>query len=221
MPRRFTDASIGDPYDPPQPVLAKIVRTPSAMLTATTCEELKPLALSADAVSGVASMDFRSNCNSSSLVCATTSSTFARTAHFDTNNDAGAGRLQSIECDGDRRGRQPCQRDDDADGPGQWRAGHHVRRGGGAGVGGGLGERRPRLTAGRPQYDEQYERERNDHGDGRGRRCADNEPGYSECVADLRRGGDRMDAPGCRSHADRQSRYGDDHGLERVVFHDD
>ena len=191
------------------------------MLTATTCEELKPLALSADAVSGVASMDFRSNCNSSSLVCATTSSTFARTAHFDTNNDAGAGRLQSIECDGDRRGRQPCQRDDDADGPGQWRASHHVRRGGGAGVGGGLGERRPRLTAGRPQYDEQYERERNDHGDGRGRRCADNEPGYSECVADLRRGGDRMDAPGCRSHADRQSRYGDDHGLERVVFHDD
>ena len=83
--------------------------------------------------------------------------------------------------------------------------------GGGAGVGGGLDERRPRHTAGQPRHDEQHERERNDHGYGRGRRCADNEPGYSECVADLRRGGDRMDAPGCRSHADRQSRYGDDH----------
>jgi hypothetical protein len=56
------------------------VRTPSAMLMATTCDELKPFALSADAASGVASMDFRSDCKSSSLVCATASSTFARTA---------------------------------------------------------------------------------------------------------------------------------------------
>ena len=34
--------------------------------------------------------------------------------------------------------------------------------------------------------------------------------GYSECVADLRRGGDHMDVPR-QSHADRQSRYGDDY----------
>src|SRR6267378_6316813 len=49
------------------------------MLMATTCDELKPFALSAVAASGVAPMDFRSDCKSS-LVCATTSSTFARTA---------------------------------------------------------------------------------------------------------------------------------------------
>jgi hypothetical protein len=50
------------------------------MLIATTCAELRPLALSADAAAGVASMDFRSDCISSSLVCATISSTLARTA---------------------------------------------------------------------------------------------------------------------------------------------
>jgi hypothetical protein len=54
------------------------VKTPSAMLIATTCNELRPLALSADAASGVASIDSRSDCKSSSLVCATTSSTFER-----------------------------------------------------------------------------------------------------------------------------------------------
>ncbi len=41
--------------------LVNNVRTPSAMLIATTCDELKPLALSADAASGVASIDFRSD----------------------------------------------------------------------------------------------------------------------------------------------------------------
>src|SRR4029077_16421992 len=50
------------------------------MLIATTWAELRPLALSADAAAGVASMDFRSDCISSSLVCATISSTLARTA---------------------------------------------------------------------------------------------------------------------------------------------
>src|SRR3979409_1768443 len=54
-----------------QAVLANSVRTPSAMLIATTCDELRPLALSADAASGNASMDFRSDCNFSSLVCET------------------------------------------------------------------------------------------------------------------------------------------------------
>jgi uncharacterized protein (DUF849 family) len=44
-----------------QAVLANIVRTPSAMLIATTCDELRPLAFSAAAASGVASMDFRSD----------------------------------------------------------------------------------------------------------------------------------------------------------------
>src|SRR5258708_5375375 len=65
-----------------QAVLANSVRTPSAMLKATTCDELSPLALSADATSGVASIDFRSDCISSSLVCATMSSTFERTSGF-------------------------------------------------------------------------------------------------------------------------------------------
>src|SRR5258706_11724522 len=37
------------------------------MLIATTCDELRPLALSADAASGVASIAFRSDCISSSL----------------------------------------------------------------------------------------------------------------------------------------------------------
>src|ERR1700680_4962464 len=64
----------------PHALLANNVRTPSAMLIATTCAELRPLALSADAASGVASIDFRSDCISSSLVCATMSSTFERTA---------------------------------------------------------------------------------------------------------------------------------------------
>src|SRR5260221_8277497 len=40
------------------------------------------LALRADAASGVASIDFRSDCISSSLVCAMISSTFARNAGF-------------------------------------------------------------------------------------------------------------------------------------------
>jgi hypothetical protein len=52
------------------------------MLMATTCDDLRPLALSADAASGVASIGFRSDCISSSLVCATRSSTFARNAGF-------------------------------------------------------------------------------------------------------------------------------------------
>src|SRR5712672_3234184 len=42
-----------------QAVLANSVRTPSAMLKATTSDELSPLALSADATSGVSSIDFR------------------------------------------------------------------------------------------------------------------------------------------------------------------
>src|SRR5258707_3452300 len=63
-----------------QAVLVISVRTPSAMPIATTCNELRPLALSADAASGVASIVLRSDCKSSSLVCATTSSTFERTA---------------------------------------------------------------------------------------------------------------------------------------------
>src|ERR1700722_2292166 len=61
-------------------VLANSVRTPSAMLIATTCDKLRPLSISADAVPGVASIDFRSDCKSFSLACATTSSTFERTA---------------------------------------------------------------------------------------------------------------------------------------------
>src|ERR1700684_2465890 len=65
-----------------QAVLANIVRTPPAMLMATTCDELRPWALSADAASGVASMDFRSDCMSSWLVRATTSSTFERISGF-------------------------------------------------------------------------------------------------------------------------------------------
>jgi hypothetical protein len=52
------------------------------MLIATTCDELRPLALSAAAASGVASIDLRSDCMSSSLVCLTTSSTFERNAGF-------------------------------------------------------------------------------------------------------------------------------------------
>src|SRR5258706_5244256 len=60
------------------------------MLIATTCNELRPLALSADAADGVASIDFRSDCISSSLVCATTSSTFERTA--------GCSSLRSTTC---------------------------------------------------------------------------------------------------------------------------
>jgi hypothetical protein len=39
--------------------LANIVRTPSATVIETTCDELRPLALSADVASGVASIDFR------------------------------------------------------------------------------------------------------------------------------------------------------------------
>src|SRR3984957_3617077 len=63
-----------------QAVLANSVRTPSAMLIATTCDELRPLALRAAAVSGVASMELRSDRRSSSLVCAATFSTFDRTS---------------------------------------------------------------------------------------------------------------------------------------------
>src|SRR6266404_2921124 len=48
------------------------------MLKATTCDELRPLALSTDATSGAASIDFRRDCLSSSLVRATNSSTFER-----------------------------------------------------------------------------------------------------------------------------------------------
>src|SRR5467141_2934677 len=48
------------------------------MLKATTCDGLRPLALSADATSGVASIDFRRDCLSSALVHATISSTFER-----------------------------------------------------------------------------------------------------------------------------------------------
>ncbi len=44
-----------------QAILVISVKTPSAMLIATTCDELRPLALSADAASGVASIDFRSD----------------------------------------------------------------------------------------------------------------------------------------------------------------
>ena len=51
------------------------------MLIATTRDELRPLALSADAASGVASIEFRSDCTSL-LACATTSSTFERNADF-------------------------------------------------------------------------------------------------------------------------------------------
>src|SRR5258708_38404957 len=61
-----------------QAVLANNVRTPSAILKATTCDELRPLALSADATSGVASRDFRRDCLSSSLARETNSSTFER-----------------------------------------------------------------------------------------------------------------------------------------------
>src|SRR3979490_1985541 len=44
-----------------QAVLANIVRTPSALLIATTCDDLRPLALRTAAASGVASIDFRSD----------------------------------------------------------------------------------------------------------------------------------------------------------------
>jgi hypothetical protein len=68
------------------------------MLIATTRDELRPLALSADAASGVASIEFRSDCTSL-LVCATTSSTFERNADFRSLicNDAHALLLSSLE----------------------------------------------------------------------------------------------------------------------------
>src|SRR5258708_2905808 len=67
-------------FDPIQAVLVISVKTPSAMLIATTCDELRPLALSADAAAGVASIDFRSDCISSLVVCAMMLSIFERTA---------------------------------------------------------------------------------------------------------------------------------------------
>src|SRR3984957_10378527 len=65
-----------------QAVLVNSVRTPSAMLIATTCDELRPLALSADVAAGVASIDCRSDCKSSLVVCAMMPSTFERAAGF-------------------------------------------------------------------------------------------------------------------------------------------
>src|SRR5258706_13703979 len=47
---------------------------------ATTCDEFRPLALRAAATSGFASIDFRSDCISSLLVCEMMSLTFDRTA---------------------------------------------------------------------------------------------------------------------------------------------
>src|SRR5258708_27847691 len=63
-----------------QAFLANNVRTPSAIWIATTCDELRPLALSADAASGDESISSRSDCISFLLVCLTISSTLALTA---------------------------------------------------------------------------------------------------------------------------------------------
>src|SRR5262249_28700540 len=85
--------------------------------------------------------------------------------------------------------------------------GARERGGGGRGLAeGGAGD-----AGGWPRQDEQHDRKRNDHRHGCGRRCADDDPGDAEYVADLRRGGDRVDAPGHRSHAGRQGRRDDDH----------
>src|SRR5262249_14021087 len=86
----------------------------------------------------------------------------------------------------------------------------HVRLDGG--VGGGPVERRCRHAAGCPRYDERHHRDRNDQRFGCGqRRFADHDARDSEHVANLRRGGDCVDAPGHQPHAHREGRRDDDH----------
>src|SRR6266404_3349912 len=65
-----------------QAFLANNVKTPSAIWIATTCDELRPLALSADAASGDESISSRSDCISFLLVRLTRSSIFERASGF-------------------------------------------------------------------------------------------------------------------------------------------